>query len=918
MRGRRARFGLVSFAMLCALLPLATTGSQALASGSEQADATSPGRPNILLIVSDDQAWSTFSRDLMPSVYSELVDQGVLFKRAYVNTSLCCPSRAQIVSGLYEHDTGVDQNEVMLSRPTFPMALHEDGYRTMLAGKYMNSWPCDPRAEFDRWACVATPEISSLSLVDPIVNIDGVWQKKTGYEPDVLQGLASDFIESTPDDQPFFVMYTPTTPHLPADDPRYADMPVSPPRGPAFDVNTMTSATPLYSRRPPLTKDEIAVSDEHYDSMAHATRSFDDSVNALLASLGDRADDTLVIYLSDNGFLYGEHRRTGKNDPWEESVNVPMVVRYPAALPESRAFTSDALVQNVDLASTILDAVGIPWGGDGVSFLPVVERKKRTVRTAALIEHCHGVSRGIADCSGYSFNGARTMTPGFQGVITERYKYVEFDDGSRQLIDLKKDPHELRDLSSQRGRLSLRRQLASRLHSLLQPRLQTTIVTGPKGAAASRVAEFSFFSPSRFATYRCRLLHGDHAVPWRACPGGFAAFNDLADGSYRFEVAGISEAGRIDATPASRRFTLSSAGPNISLGTHPGASVTSASVAFTYASTSSNVGFQCRLVPLHAVVPWTSCEASGASYADLSEGSYRFDVRSREISDQVSSPSAGWFFSVDTTGPTVEFSQAPMAHTRSDVATFRFEAVEATSGSMTCTVDGKAVGCANGGIPKRRVGSGDHSLVVRAVDGAGNVGTTVYGWTVDRIPPEVGILDSPRKLSSDPVSAFNLWSSEGPGFFGCSLDGGVAMPCFGAPNFYGLREGRHELKVWSVDLAYNRSVPLRYVWKIDRTAPLFDVDRRARRGLDRDGRGHVQRFANRTWPTLLLARRGRVPSVLVAQAFRGHDCGCPYVRGVRDRRRRQPVEHGEAHLDEHLSSRHSSSSPRGSRLTGVR
>ena len=100
----------------------------------------------------------------MPSVYSQLVDQGVLFKRAYVNTSLCCPSRAQIVSGLYEHDTGVDQNEVMLTRPTFPMALHDAGYRTMLAGKYMNSWPCDPRAEFDRWACVATPEISSLSL----------------------------------------------------------------------------------------------------------------------------------------------------------------------------------------------------------------------------------------------------------------------------------------------------------------------------------------------------------------------------------------------------------------------------------------------------------------------------------------------------------------------------------------------------------------------------------------------------------------------------------------------------------------------------------------------------------------------------------------------------------------------------------
>jgi arylsulfatase A-like enzyme len=824
MRGNTARIGLVSVAMLCALLPLATAGSPALAGGRPSPKAaTTNAHPNVLLIVSDDQAWSTFSRDLMPSVYDQLVDQGVLFKRAYVNTSLCCPSRAQIVSGLYEHNTGVDQNEVTLTRPTFPMALHDAGYRTMLAGKYMNSWPCDPRAEFDRWACVATPEISSLSLVDPRVNVDGVWQTKTGYEPDVLGQMASDFIKDTPDDQPFFVMYTPTTPHLPADDPRYADMPVTPPRGPAFDVNTMTPATPPFSRRPKLTKEEIATSDEHYTSMAHATRSFDDAVASLLDSLGDRAQDTLVIYLSDNGFLYGEHRRTGKNDPWEESVNVPMVVRYPAALPADRAFASDAIVQNVDLASTILDAVGLPWGGDGQSFFPVLERKRRTVRTAALIEHCRGVSQGIPDCSGYSTNGARIMTPGFQGVVTERYKYVEFDDGSRQLIDLKKDPHEFRDLSRNPRSAGLRRQMASKLHALVQPRLQTTIATGPSGPASSRVAEFSFFSPSRFASYRCRLIRDGKAAPWRSCPGGFAAFSDLADGNYRFEAAGISEGGRIDPTPAFRRFTLTPAGPNVSLLTHPTASITSTSAAFTYASMSPSVVLQCRLVPLNTPVPWTSCDASGASFSELADGSYRFDFRARDASDEVSDPTGGWFFRVDTTGPTVDFSNAPTVNTRSDSASFRFEPEEPVSGATTCSVDGSAVGCSNGRVSLRHVAGGDHSLTVRAMDSAGNAGTTEFRWTVDRIAPEVGILDGPRKLSSDPVAAFNLWSSEGPGFFGCSLDGGVAMPCFGAPNFYGLREGRHELKVWSVDLAYNHSAVVRYVWRIDRTAPVLTL-----------------------------------------------------------------------------------------------
>ena len=83
----------------------------------------------------------------------------MLFKRAYVNTSLCCPSRAQIITGLYEHHTGVDTNAVPLERPTIVEALHDIGYRTMLAGKYLNSWACTPRPEFDRWACVGTPSL---------------------------------------------------------------------------------------------------------------------------------------------------------------------------------------------------------------------------------------------------------------------------------------------------------------------------------------------------------------------------------------------------------------------------------------------------------------------------------------------------------------------------------------------------------------------------------------------------------------------------------------------------------------------------------------------------------------------------------------------------------------------------------------
>ena len=114
MKAVRGPVGLICALALFAMLPF--VGGSATAAGSMGA-AASETRPNILLIVSDDQAWSTFSRKLMPSVYGQLVDQGVLFRRAYVNTSLCCPSRAEILTGLYEHNTGVDANEVRAHPP---------------------------------------------------------------------------------------------------------------------------------------------------------------------------------------------------------------------------------------------------------------------------------------------------------------------------------------------------------------------------------------------------------------------------------------------------------------------------------------------------------------------------------------------------------------------------------------------------------------------------------------------------------------------------------------------------------------------------------------------------------------------------------------------------------------------------------
>ena len=151
----------------------------------------------------------------------------------------------------------------------------------------------------------------------------------------------------------------------------------------------------------------------------------------ILNGLGDRTRDTLVIYLSDNGFLFGEHRRFGKTDAYEGSVRVPMVIRYPAML--TSATTSHTLVSNVDIAPTLASLAGLPWQADGRSLVPLLDGTANSVRSALLIEHCRGKSVGSVPCSGLSFYAHQTRAGGYWGVITARDKYVRYDTGDREL-----------------------------------------------------------------------------------------------------------------------------------------------------------------------------------------------------------------------------------------------------------------------------------------------------------------------------------------------------------------------------------------------------------------------------------------------------------------------------------------------------
>jgi N-acetylglucosamine-6-sulfatase len=509
-------------------------------------------RPNVLVLLSDDQAFRLFERKLMPRTFSKLVDQGAWFTRNYVNDSECCPSRASILTGLYAHDTGVDSNFRPLDgtapvRPTFVEALHQAGYRTMLDGKYLNSESCDRRPGWDEWVCGRD---MSMSEVDPVLTVDGTTSTVHGFTADILADHAVDFIRHTDRRRPFFVYYSPRDPHLPANDPRGGGVPIARYRPPSFNAQPDPSTKPRWARLPALGPPGVRHIDEIRTRMAQQLPPLDAAMGRILDALGDRAADTLVIYMSDNGFLYGEHRMTDKTQPYEESVRVPLAIRWPRVLPPSEHFVSSALTENVDLAPTIMDAAGIPWAADGTSLLTLLSRRAMLVHHGVLTEWCQA---GLGPCPQFSTGKA----PPYWGLETERYAYIEYETGERELYDLNADPFQLMNLAVQASRRTLVSELAAQLRALRTSRSppDTTIAIGPPGPQSSGPVSFEFFSQSRTTGFDCRLF-GPGQGGWHPCPTGSETFPSLQAGHFTFEVRAKAADGTLDPTPARREFTI--------------------------------------------------------------------------------------------------------------------------------------------------------------------------------------------------------------------------------------------------------------------------------------------------------------------------------------------------------------------------
>jgi arylsulfatase A-like enzyme len=446
----------LAFASLAALV---TTLCLAVPAGAQEEES-----PSILLIVTDDQRWDTLWS--MPEVQRSLVERGVTFSDAFTTSSLCCPSRASILTGQYPHTTGVYRQALPYGgfkafddSTTIATALRAGGYRTGLFGKYLDSYQSDALAGYvppgwDRWVAFVHSEYFDYGLT-----VDGTVQRfdraDEDYSTDVLAAQAEDFILGS--DGPVFAIFAPAAPHDPAlpsreDESGFMDLP--PWRPPSFNEPDVSDKPEHVRGFVPLGPDRTEQLDALRRNQYRVLQSVDRSVGRLLDALEvtGRLDDALVIFTSDNGLLWGEHRWVKKEVPYEEAIRVPLVIRADGIVGDLPR-TDGHLVANIDLAPTIAAAAGVPLPGvDGRSLLPLLEGRPQGWRHALLIEHLRGTN----------------PIPTYCAVRTTRYLFASYDTGERELYDLQMDPFEQRNLSGTAPGLQARLEIA--LHRLCDPR----------------------------------------------------------------------------------------------------------------------------------------------------------------------------------------------------------------------------------------------------------------------------------------------------------------------------------------------------------------------------------------------------------------------------------------------------------------
>ena len=403
-----------------------TAGAAALGGARLQA---APKRRNVIFILSDDHRYDALGfMKAQPWLETPQLDrlarEGAHFKNAFVTTSLCSPSRASILTGVYAHRHGIVDNNTPIPAGTtfFPSYLQKGGYKTGFFGKWhMGAEGDDPKPGFDQWVSfrgqgVYNPGPNGLS-----VNGKKVPQK--GYITDELTDYALDWLRTLPQEQPYFLYLSHKAVHAefepaPRHRGRYRDAKFVYPPTMAAD-GEMAQHRPMWVQNqrnswhgveyPYHSTLDIG---NYYKRYAETLLAVDESVGRVLDELKKRneLDSTLVIYMGDNGFAFGEHGLIDKRTAYEESMRVPLLARCPELFSGGR--TVKPVVANLDIMPTVLEAAGVapPKGLDGGSWLPLAQGKDVEWRKELLYE--------------YYWERNFPQTPTIHALRTDRYKFI--------------------------------------------------------------------------------------------------------------------------------------------------------------------------------------------------------------------------------------------------------------------------------------------------------------------------------------------------------------------------------------------------------------------------------------------------------------------------------------------------------------
>ncbi|NSL87360.1 sulfatase [Chitinophaga sp. Mgbs1] len=467
-------------------------------------------KPNIIFIFSDDHAYQTISAygsklAQTPNI-DRIAQQGLIFRNALVTNSICGPSRATLLTGKYSHINGYTLNEKKFNvgQQLFPRLLQQHGYQTAWIGK----WHLGNLPEgFDYWRI--------LNNQGQYYNPDFIGPNDTsrieGYVTNIITTLSENWLNNRDTSKPFFLVvgekathreWLPDLQDLGAYDDKTFPLPASfhddyknriaAQRQDMTIDKTMRLKEDLkvhvgyekgiYGRFTPAQREQFRnyyenVVSREFDSLhlsgdalvqwkyqrylkdyLSTARSLDRNIGALLDYLDKNglAENTVVVYASDQGFYMGEHGWFDKRFMYEESLRTPFIIRYPGVVKPGSS--SNKLMLNIDWAPTILEMAGAPVPADiqGTSFLPLLKAEETTAWRNAAYYHY------------YEFPEPHHVYPHF-GVRTGDYSLIRFYGGadSWELYDLKKDPQQLHNLYGEKGMEKITAGLKATLKSLI-------------------------------------------------------------------------------------------------------------------------------------------------------------------------------------------------------------------------------------------------------------------------------------------------------------------------------------------------------------------------------------------------------------------------------------------------------------------